>query len=1019
MTDKPLNIKSQLKYRIGILGTDLHYENPISIFRSAREISKNLNLDFYYFSGEPYQVPYAFDKQANILYYLANPQTLDGLILISNIIGSFCSARTFRERCLEFDPLPLVSMGVPVKNIPSVIVDNQTGINEAVSHLIEEHHHTRIVYIHGRPEHFEAAERFKAFRETMKRYGLEHNEDLILQGNFEQHTGTDAVKELLDNKNKKPGKDFSAIVCANDYMAAGVILELQNRGIAVPEEIAVTGFDNVKFSECLLPSLSTVHYPFEALTRQTIDLLLMQIKGEKVPELITVKAPFIPSLSCGCPDSARENSGMPLVPENLKNLVINLDPEFRRKINNEILHSINPTLTLWKNALIRLRKENKWNLITSEDSLSEGFDWSAQMLGKIAFNTFTNANYQNIIYRIGSALSTTLNLKELLTILTTLLPEAQMNKFCLCLYEDPETSGEMLPPKSRLILAYDGKSALKLPADGLVFATKELLPGGIKAEILHNTWVILSLYFNEKQLGFLLLDGSSYFDNLYWNLRNRISGALMGVKLLEETRKSNELLKEANKQKTQFFINVAHETKTPLTLIKNYLSLSRKDHPDDKNLRIIEENIDLLLGNMLNFLDVEKLYKGDTMYNHQSPVDLSQSLGKKCEMFRGFAQKKNINLAFNIEEQVFIQIDPWALDRILNNLLDNGVKYIQKGGKIEITLRQRKGKAFLEIRDNGPGFPESAINHVFEPYFLLSRKKMSKQGMGVGLSIVKKIMDDAGAEIKLEKNKNKGVTFTLIFDSMTAGSEKAVIITGKSHPVSTIENSPLVERNISPKKPSLLIVDDNIQLLAFLQQALEKNYNVFLAGNVEEALFKLKYNLKIDLIISDIMMDDIDGFSFLSEISKIGSSDNIPFIFLSALSGVRERIKGLGLGAIDYIEKPFSLEELQTKIESILSLRQRQEKKDLIQIRKKINALLSTHTENRVELSMQNFESMCRKLGMSNRKLEITQLLLKGYLYKQIASKLNISMRTVEYHIARIYKILNVKNRYELISKFQ
>ena len=151
----------------------------------------------------------------------------------------------------------------------------------------------------------------------------------------------------------------------------------------------------------------------------------------------------------------------------------------------------------------------------------------------------------------------------------------------------------------------------------------------------------------------------------------------------------------------------------------------------------------------------------------------------------------------------------------------------------------------------------------------------------------------------------------------------------------------------------------------------------------------------------------------------MGSSNNIPFIFLTALSGVQERIKGLELGAIDYIEKPFSLEELQTKIESILSLRQRQEEKDLIQIKKKINDLLLIPNENDVELSTRNFESMCRKLGMSNRKLEITKLLLKGFLYKQIASELNISMRTVEYHIARIYKMLNVKNRYELISKFE
>jgi DNA-binding NarL/FixJ family response regulator/anti-sigma regulatory factor (Ser/Thr protein kinase) len=425
------------------------------------------------------------------------------------------------------------------------------------------------------------------------------------------------------------------------------------------------------------------------------------------------------------------------------------------------------------------------------------------------------------------------------------------------------------------------------------------------------------------------------------------------------------------------------------------------------------------LENMLNFLDVEKLQKGNTIYDHTILVDLSESVQKKCALFQGLAKKKNIHIVVNVENNIIIRIDPWALDRILNNLLDNAVKYIQPGGRIVADVRHRKSKAILRISDNGPGLPVETFEHIFEPYYLLSLKKTSKQGIGVGLSIVKKILDDIGAGINVEKCRGGGVSFTLSFTDNSAiqdvKSLHEIPSTAPSHLVSAV----IKERNISAEKPSLLIVDDNVQLLQFMQTSLEEKYNVFLARDVAEARFKLNSIPRPALIISDIMMDGKDGFSLFSEVSAMERYKDIPFIFLTAMSGEKERIKGLGLGAVDYIEKPFSIAEIRAKINSLVALRRSQEKQDIEFIKNKIDGLFSGMQQSILGPSKQGFNALCKKYGIRGREPDIIKLLLRGLLHKEIAAQLNVSQRTVEYHISKIYKKCGVNNKYELITKFQ
>ncbi len=1017
---KPAKAKAPDRERtIALLGDELVFEIPISAFKATKELAARHNYKILYISGEAFQSPFEFHVQANILYDLISPQIADGLITLSNLLSSFTSPRKFRERCLQFRPLPLVSLGLAMEGIPSVVLDNTAGMYAAVHHLLDVHHLTRIAFVNGPQEHPDAIERFGAFTRALEASGLPVDAGLLLQGNYRHDSGKAAVGELLDIRGKIAGRDVQAIVCCNDYMAAGVMMELQARGVRIPEEIALIGFDDIPFTACLTPSLSTIHQPFDTMAARATEMLITMLEGKAVPEVVRVQACFIPRRSCGCANAPHDDHSLPL-PERVESELKTNPYKFLEQLNQRIVTSDKPTINVWKKAFTHLGSSDIWNRISAPNDASGNLGKTAWgLLGAIAYNTFHSTGFQNMIHDMGIALTTTLELADLLNILMKTLPGVGIGRCCLCLYENPQNTPGVLPPWSRLILAFNQSGQEELPTGGLRFATMQLLPEEIISKQGWKSWVAIALYYHAEQLGYVLMDSDAPYENIYWSFRKQISGALKGACLLEEIRKANSLLMEANEQKTQFFINVAHETKTPLTVIKNFLALYMQQHPADEQLLVISQNFDILLENMLNFLDVEKLQKGNTLYRHESLVDLSESARIKCTLFRGAAQLKKIRITVNIEDGVLIRIDPLALDRILNNLLDNAVKYIQTGGRIVLDVRSRAGKSILRVSDNGPGLPADTYKHIFEPYYLLSKNKTSKQGIGVGLSIVKKIVDGMGAAITVGRCRGSGACFTIFFEDSSAerkGEAPRVIPTTPSLPTVSVN---VKERNIKPEKRSLFIIDDNIHLLKFMQSSLEKTYNVFLARDVAEARFKLKTIPRPDLIIADIMMDGPDGFTLLSELAAMDVYNDIPLIFLTALGGEKQRIRGLGLGAVDYIEKPFSLAELTAKIDSIVALRKRQEKQDIVHIKNRIDGLFSGIGENITGSTKQGFDSFCEKYGVNGREPEIIRLLLKGLVQKEIAAKLNISLRSVGYQLSKIFKKCGVSNKYDLFTKIQ
>ena len=386
-----------------------------------------------------------------------------------------------------------------------------------------------------------------------------------------------------------------------------------------------------------------------------------------------------------------------------------------------------------------------------------------------------------------------------------------------------------------------------------------------------------------------------------------------------QTKEINHLMQ----QKTALFINLAHETKTPLTLIRNYLDKYLETHPQDADLLVIKSNIDKLTRDMVNFLDAEKIEQQRLIYDPSAVIDFSGLLEEKIKLFQTLADKKQITLTSSIEPEISILSDPYGLDRIINNLLDNAIRYTPENGKVIVILKRPEPEQIqFRVEDTGRGIPATQQQHIFNKYYQISGEKQNIQGMGMGLFITKSIVEQLDSRISFISQENKGTSFTVLFKTLSQPgkeTEKKDFI--PSRPIDSLSHmvdSALIAYNIN--KYSILIVEDNIDLLHALRQSLAENYNVYTAINGREALNFMEKDNSVDIIITDIMMDVMDGYAFYHELQKEEKWRSIPLIFLTARTTQQEKMTGLKAGAVDYIFKPFYMEELIYKIQSILKI---------------------------------------------------------------------------------------------------
>jgi signal transduction histidine kinase/ligand-binding sensor domain-containing protein/DNA-binding response OmpR family regulator len=398
-----------------------------------------------------------------------------------------------------------------------------------------------------------------------------------------------------------------------------------------------------------------------------------------------------------------------------------------------------------------------------------------------------------------------------------------------------------------------------------------------------------------------------------------------------------EQLKIISQEKDRLFANISHEFRTPLTLTIGPL----KDLQDGRygplppaayhHIELSLKNAQRLLRLVGQLMDLTRLEAGKFELNTQIG-NLCNYLQTVAEPFKVAAEQKQIHFNIYIPgEPLFAEFDPGHFDKITANLLSNAFKFTDPGGSVTIHLSSEKGNAVITVRDTGCGIPEDQLPHLFNRFYQIQKSEM-QPGTGIGLSLAKELTELHGGSIEINSTFGKGSTFIVqipmielpgSFDSSPneASQELTFESTLKSQPLSHESNQIVIDEARDFQK-TILLVDDHPDIRLYLCKHLEEYYNIIEAASGNEAM-KLVISELPDLIISDVMMPDGDGFELLKQIRENRETNYIPIVLLTARSEAEDKLSGLGFGANDYITKPFNVKELKVRVKNIFDQQKR------------------------------------------------------------------------------------------------
>jgi signal transduction histidine kinase/ligand-binding sensor domain-containing protein/DNA-binding NarL/FixJ family response regulator len=399
-------------------------------------------------------------------------------------------------------------------------------------------------------------------------------------------------------------------------------------------------------------------------------------------------------------------------------------------------------------------------------------------------------------------------------------------------------------------------------------------------------------------------------------------------------------LKELNDYKLQFFTNIAHEFRTPLTLILGPVtSLLKKSNGngDSKQLKTIYSNslrLQKLIEELIQFRKIES-GKDSLEISQQDLVPFAQEI---VESFQQYVTDRELHLEFHpAQETLPACFDKKKVEKILINLISNAIKYSLEGGIVSVSLKEADGKAIFSIRDEGIGIVEENQRKIFESFYQNPGDRMDINGFakstGIGLSLTKSLVQLHLGEILVASTPKKGSIFTVIipiakeFYPVQLGEHPVILpsinLTEKvslefetNHYLSD-QTDNTVTGKTGQRLYSLLVVDDNESITSLLENLLSDRYVVHKALNGKKALSLLDEQ-RIDLVISDVLMPDMDGLTLCKKIKENIQTSHIPVILLTAKAEIEHRIEGLQVGADSYIPKPFHPEHLFIRIEKLI-----------------------------------------------------------------------------------------------------
>ena len=795
---------------LGLLTSQLNRGFHRAALMRIAEAAHAFGANLICFDGGILAPPGAADAAANALYDLVGPDAVDGLIIWSSALDWIVNEAQTEAFCRRFSPLPVVTVGRAFAGIPSVLVDNYQGMRDAVCHLIEHHGHRRIAFLRG-PEGAQEEElRFRAYRDALTDHGLPLAAELISgHTKWDRSDGPVAIADFLDTRGLRPKRDFDAIISVGDDMACGALETLQARGVLVPEDVAVVGFNDDDEGRAILPALTTVRQPVETMAQAAVATLMALLSAQPAAELVALPLELVVRRSCGCLSPgvlqaavrASETPSPPVVTSHaalvaqivratgasesaITRLVADFQADLEANPKGAFLGTLNDLLqrdaladrdvSVWHAGLSAMRGGLLPALAaravpSAEDLWQQGRVLVGETAAQAhAYQRFRAEQDTRLLGDLSQRIQTAAHRAALMDTLAAELPALGVAACYLALYEETDAPAQM----ARLLFAFDRHGVHEFDPDAGLFPATQLLPADILPAEMPRGLVALPLYFQNRQLGFMLLAVDARGAGFTEVLREQISTALAGLFLREQIRRAWQEAEDASRLKSRFLATVSHELRTPLSLIVGTIEMMQREDqergialPEDhrRDLASIHASAQHLAHLIADVLDLASSQAGELRLTRE-PMQLSDLLARVITLAEPMAREKGLTWETEFPPHLpLILGDRTRLQQVILNLVSNAVKFTEQGS-VSLWVEIGKKEAVIAVSDSGLGIPATEQETIFNEFKQSERTaRRGYGGMGLGLAISRRLVELHGGQIGVLSTGSDGAGSTFYF----------------------------------------------------------------------------------------------------------------------------------------------------------------------------------------------------------------------------------------------------------------
>ncbi len=933
---------------MNVAGTRDDYEGGLR--RGVEQACERHDLDLYVYAGRS-----TYDETSEAqrsIYQLVDPETVDAVIVASGVLASFVSQSELAALVDSYQPLPVVALGPPITDVPSVSVDNQAGARSVVEHLVVSHQRKQFVCVTGPPGNPEAVERLAAYRATLRERGLDLPEEAVAYGEFSEESGRLATERMIAT-----GRRFDALLAANDYMAAGALRALKTAGLRCPQDVAVVGFDDASASRYCEPPLTTARQPLARQGMTAVEVVRRLWAGRTVPAETIIGVNLAVRESCGCgvldyivrsgtgtAESSDERLAAllgvmfsePSASEHgarlaaaVRDAVYGDSQELAAAFTDLFSAAVEGALRI--DLLPSVVECVRGSLPDRPPELEDLLHWMQVDAGRWAYRAQgrRNVEAERSVYNVRVAwerLATALRLDRLSDAMGEELPRQGVKNALVAVYDDP--SLETLVP---LVSVRGGE---RIDPGVHSYPARKLVPPTWSTRGARASLSVMPLTFQREQLGVAILGtGGSGFQDL---LREQIGGALKRAAIHEEllrqtrlhARSREEERATAERLKSLHLVagGVAHDLNNalgPLVALPEAIRRDLETKPLPEALPTVLEDLETMqVAAQRASLTIRDLMDlGRPSRGQRDRLDLRRLLeGPWQRRFEEILAGRNAQARLVIEvpaTSLVVRVSESHLERCLINLLLNAADALREPGTVTVrvvpTVWQQPYLGFerveagsyvcIEVQDTGIGIPLEKLQRVTEPFYT-DKERSEDGGTGLGLAIVHRFVKDADGYLDIESEVGAGSVFRILLPQ-----------TGLSRSPSR----PPVRDSRGNGERILVVDDEPVQRRTAKRVLVELGYEVTCVSCGEEAvrLFQPPRCEQFDLVILDMVMGDgLDGVETFRRIlvERPGQKALIASGYASEQKGSDAASLGL-----DWLTKPYTFDGLGSAVSRVLS----------------------------------------------------------------------------------------------------